>query len=283
MCYYNGKRVSYNEWVRLKNLERQISSMQGGEKIVHKGFDYEDWPIIKPIGKFDWEKVDAEWGFIPDKWRGYKLNNREIVKKWRDGYLNAQNKWSPPPITLNAVGEELLFKDKIYREAALNGRCIVLSWGFFESRHIPEMGKRGKVLKEPYKIPHYIGLDKSMDHCFPMAGVYKPWRDEETGEVKDTFAIVTTAAPEGHIMAYVHNSKKRMPTVFTWEQAERWMYDDLTEPEITEMATLVYPSDQMHAFSIKKEYVTSENPIEPCTYDEEFISTGRGKDLFSLS
>jgi len=280
MCYYNGKKVSYEEWVRLKNLEKQIKALQEGSKMVHKGFDYEDWPIIKPIGKYDWEVVNAEWGFIPDKWRGYKLNNRETVKKWRDGYLNAQNKWSPPPITLNAVSEELLLPGKIYRESALNGRCIVLSWGFYEARHIPEMGKRGKVLKEPYKIPHYIGL-KGVETAFPMAGVQKQWKDEETGEVKDTFAIVTTAAPEGHIMAHIHNSKKRMPTIFTWEQAEKWLFDDLSEQEITELATSVFPSELMEAKSVKKDYVTSENPLEPCEYDEEFISTGRRKDLFS--
>lgn len=281
MCYYNGKKVSYNEWVRLKDLEKQISSVQGSEKQVHKGFDYEDWPIIKPIGKFDWEKVEAEWGFIPNKWRGYPLKNRETVKKWRSGYLNAQNKYTPPPTTLLAVGEELVQPEKIYRESAINGRCIVLSWGFFESRKIPEMGKRGNVLKSPYTIPYYIGVEPNMNHCFPMAGIHKQWKDEETGEVKDTFAICTTAAPEGHIMAHIHNEKKRMPTVLSWQQAERWLFEDLTEKEITELATSVYPSDQMHAFSIKKDYLTSENPLEPCTYDETIISTGRTKDLFS--
>jgi len=279
MCYYNGKKISYSELVKLRDLEKQIASFGDG-KLVHKGFDYETWPIINPVGKFDWEKIEAEWGFIPDKWFGKKIDTREKVKQFRNGYVNEKGKFVPGITTLNAMGEELVLQGKIYREAAINGRCIVLSWGFFESRHIPEMGKRGSILKQPYTIPHFIGLDNEMAHCFPMAGVQKQWKDEETGEVIDSFAIVTTAAPEGHIMAYVHNSKRRMPTIFTWEQAERWMYDDLSEPEITEMATLVFPSHQMHSFSIKKDYVTSEKPLEPCTYDEEFISTGKAKGLF---
>jgi putative SOS response-associated peptidase YedK len=279
MCYFNGRKVSYAELVRLRNLEKQIKSLREG-KLVHKGFDYENWPTIKPVGKFDFEHVEMEWGFIPDSWRGKKIDTREKVKQFRNGYKDASGKWIPGITTLNAMGEELLLPGKIFREAALNGRVLVLSWGFYESRHIPEMGKRGSILKSPYTIPHYIGL-KGIETAFPMAGIFKEWKDIETGELKETFAIVTTAAPEGHIMANIHNSKKRMPTIFTWEQAEAWLYDDLSEAEITTLATTVFPSELMTAHTVKKEYVTSENPMEPCDYDEQFISTGKAKDLFS--
>lgn len=278
MCYYNGRKISYQEYVRLKNLEKQIRSLKAG-KPVHKGFDYEEWPVIKPIGKFDYEQVEMEWGFIPDSWRGKKLDTREKVKQFRSGYKDSSGKWVPGITTLNAMGEELVTPGKIYRDAALNGRVLVLSWGFYESRHIPEMGKRGGILKSPYTIPHYIGL-KGIETAFPMAGVFKEWKDAETGEVKETFAIVTTAAPEGHIMAEIHNSKKRMPTILTWKQAESWLYDDLSEEEITALATTVFPSEKMTAHTVKKEFVTSEQPMEPCVYDEEFISTGVRKGLF---
>ncbi len=276
MCYYNGRKVSYAEFVRLKNLEKQIKSLKDGKQ-VHKGFDYEDWPVIKPVGKFDYEQVDMEWGFIPDKWRGKEINTREKVKQFRNGYKDASGKFIPGITTLNAMGEELLLPGKIFREAALNGRILVWSWGFYESRHIPEMGKRGGILKTPYTIPHYITLKGKSS--FPMLGVYKPWKDAETGEYKETFAIVTAPAPAGHMMAHIHNSKMRMPAIPTQEQAEAWLFEDLNESEITELATTSFPSDLMEAHTVSKDYVKIENPNSLVAYDEALISGT--KDLFS--
>src|SRR5215217_755572 len=152
------KHFAGDELIRMHKGKR-IGFFFRNDKLVHKGFDYETWPIINPVGKFDWEKLEAEWGFIPDKWFGKKIDTREKVKQFRNGYVNEKGKFVPGITTLNAMGEELVLQGKIYREAAINGRCIVLSWGFFESRHIPEMGKRGSILKQPYTIPHFIGLD----------------------------------------------------------------------------------------------------------------------------
>jgi putative SOS response-associated peptidase YedK len=275
MCYYNGRTVSYAEFVRLKNLEKQIKSLQNG-KPVSKGFDYEEWPVIKPIGKYDFEKVEMEWGFIPDSWKGKKLDTREKVKNWRNGYKNEQGVYVPGTTTLNAMGEELLLPGKIYRAAALYDRCLVWSWGFYESKHIVEMGKRGKPLKQPYTIPHFIKLTGKSS--FPMAGIWKPWKDAETGEYKETFAIVT--APANSLMEVIHNSKKRMPTILTQELAERWIFEDLTEEEITEIATFQYPAEKMEAYTVRKDFVTYTDPTEKYMYDEDAIS-GIPKDLFS--
>lgn len=276
MCYYNGRKVTYAEFIRLKNLERQIKSLSEG-KPVHKGFDYEDWPIIKPIGNFDFEQVDMEWGFIPPTYAGKKLDTREKVKNWRNGYKNEQGVYIPGTTTLNAMGEELLKPGKIYNEAARNGRCLVLSWGFYESRHVPEMGKRGKILKSPYTIPHYITLKGKV--VFTMLGVFTPWKDSETGKYKETFAIVTAPAPEGHLMAHIHNSKKRMPAIPTQEQAEAWLFDDLSDSQITEIATSSYPSELMEAHSVAKDYVGLPNPNVHYEYDEAMIAGT--KNLFS--
>ncbi len=275
MCYYNGRKVSYNEFLRLKNLEKQVTALQKG-KAVHKGFDYEDWPVIKPIGKFDFEKVEMEWGFIPDTWRGKKLDTRQKVKDWRNGYVDEKGIYVAGTTTLNAMGEELLLPGKIFREAALNGRCLVMSWGFYESKHIVEMGKRGKPLKQPYTIPHFIKPKNK--EVFFMAGIYKPWRDAETGEVKETFSIVTTAA--NSLMQTIHNSKKRMPVIFTNELAERWIFDDLTEEEILQLATYQYPAEEMEAYTVSKDFVGTDEPTKPFLYDEDGIS-GNAKTLFS--
>ena len=90
-----------------------------------------------------------EWGFIPSY-----LSTREDVKKMRSGYKEANGKYHPPLTTLNAKGEELLLidpvtkKPKMYRKAALERRCLVLSTGFYEWRHVYPKNKRtGESLK----------------------------------------------------------------------------------------------------------------------------------------
>lgn len=37
MCYYNGIRVSREEYIRLKNQEKQLKVLQ---RLVKSGFDY---------------------------------------------------------------------------------------------------------------------------------------------------------------------------------------------------------------------------------------------------
>ncbi|MEJ0101509.1 MAG: hypothetical protein WDO19_02645 [Bacteroidota bacterium] len=53
MCYYNGMRVTRAQYIRLLNLEKEQKAMS---RPVQSGFDYRDWPIIKPTyGSTDFE------------------------------------------------------------------------------------------------------------------------------------------------------------------------------------------------------------------------------------
>lgn len=51
-----------------------------------------------------------EWGFIP-----HYLKNREAAQKFRGGYKDDTGKYHPPIITLNAIDEEMLLPNKLYR------------------------------------------------------------------------------------------------------------------------------------------------------------------------
>ena len=136
------------------------------------------------------------------------------------------------------------------------------------------MGKKGQPLKTAVKRPYHIYL-KDNPHPFIMvAGIWNPWKheevDEQTGEVKSivtpTFAIVTTKA--NALMAEIHNSKRRMPTILTKELAEEWVEEGLSEERITEIATYQYPTEQMAAFSIKKDFQEALNPKERFVYED---------------
>lgn len=69
--------------------------------------------------------------------------------------------------------------------------------GFFEFH---QLGKQ--------TFPHYIHLKSRA--LFLLAGIYEG----------DTFSILTTEA--NPLMAFVHNSKKRMPVILPQEMEEAW-------------------------------------------------------------
>lgn len=260
MCYYNGVKVERSEFIRLKQLEKAIAKLEFLNKPLIIGFEYGQAPVLKRIaGKEDFEVTQMEWGFLPPY-----LKNREAVDKFRNGYKDAGGKFHTPITTLNAVGEEMLLPGKMYRDAALNRRCLVLSSGFYEWRHVHPIGKLGKPLKTTVKYPYHIVVpDKEV---FFMAGIWQPWTDKETGETVDTFAIVTTAA--NRLMQQIHNSKMRMPVILSEELAWQWLFGELSEEDITRIATSQFDTTHMSAHTIAKDFRTMADPATPFEYPE---------------
>jgi putative SOS response-associated peptidase YedK len=152
MCNYNGRYINRSETIRIGHIERQLEAMQNAGVSVN-GFMYEQWPVIKAINSDTWKDVCMEWGFIPDSWFGKKLDTREKVAQWRTGYKDPKKGWVSGITTLNAKGEELLLPGKIYNDSAFHRRCIIPSPGFYESRHLPKIGKKGQELKATETYP----------------------------------------------------------------------------------------------------------------------------------
>ena len=82
-----GHRVSYNDYIRLKAIEKQATVLEG-PKPYQTGFDYLDWPVIRPIGGGDWEIDKMEWGFVPAN-----IRSREGVDRFRKGFKDATGKF----------------------------------------------------------------------------------------------------------------------------------------------------------------------------------------------
>ena len=260
MCYINGVRVTLAEFIAYKQQEKSLKELMKNRhgREIRRGFDYTEWPVIKPgAGGKDWDLVMMEWGFIPSY-----LKNREEVKKFRNGYVDATGKFRPGITTLNFIGEELMEKP-MYKEAALNRRCLVISTGFAEHRHVEIMGKRGKPLKTPEKFPYYIHVKDRPYFFFP--GIYNTWIDKETGETIDTYAIATTGA--NSLMRQIHNSKNRMPVILTKELAEEWTNPELTPERIVEIATYQIPANEMQAHTVQKDFLEQDDPTCPCKQD----------------
>ena len=261
MCYYNGQKVTHEEFIRLKNLEKLVANYNFLNRELQIGFDYNLNAILKrDPEKEDFDILQMEWGFIPPY-----LKTRDDVNKMRNGHKDANGKFRPPIITLNAVCEELLLPGKIYRNAALNRRCLVLSTGFYEWRHIYPLNKKtGLPLKNANKYPYYITL-KDKEYFF-MAGIWQPWTDKVTGEYVESFAIVTTKANK--LMEQVHNSKKRMPAILKDDLAYEWLFGNLDEKRILEIAATQYPAEDMQAFTIVKDFREVIEPAKEFKYED---------------
>lgn len=255
MCYYNGVKITHSEFIRLETIEKAIAQYDFLNKPLHIGFDYQPIPVLKRVkGKKDVEIVAMEWGFLP----AY-IKNREQVHKFRLGYKKENGEWQEPILTLNAKSEEMLFKNKIYRDAALHRRCLVLSTGFYEWRHVHPIGKKtGKPLKTAVKYPYRIVV-KNREYFF-LAGIYTPWKDESTGEYVETCSIVTTAA--NPLMEQIHNSRKRMPTLLTDELAWDWLFGDLDESQINAIGRFQFPAAEMESYTISKDFREASDPTE---------------------
>jgi len=266
MCYYNAQKVTHAEFLRLKQLEKTIVEHDFFNRLVIVGFDFGSTTVLKPIeGKEDFEIVQMEWGFLPDPLKWPFIETRQDAFKIRRGYTDARGKFIQPLNFLNAVSEELLLPNKVYRQAALQRRCVIPSSGFYDWRHIFPLNKRtGQPLKTAVKYPYRVLVkDKEL---FWMAGIWNQWTDAETGETVDTCSIVTTKA--NLVMSQIHNSKKRMPTMLNDDLAWEWMFDKLDEKRISEIARWQIPWQDLSYYTLTKDFLNSHDPLKEFVYPE---------------
>jgi putative SOS response-associated peptidase YedK len=234
MCNVIGIKLTNKDYVELGDITKPISTI-GDLPKVQSGFSYGDWAILKNDNS-DIEIAAAHWEFIPP-----------FIKDEND-LFNARKQGIP---WLNATSEKLM-SSKMFADAALQRRCLIPISYFFEWKHV---GKN--------KIPYAVSV--SNEELFYVAGIWQPWLNKSTGEQKDCFAMVTTVANE--LMANIHNTKKRMPTILPSAEASSWLFDNLTENQIEELAKTQIQSEKLAAFTVNKNFQTLANPCEPFEYD----------------
>lgn len=149
------------------------------------GFDFGINPVI--IDENPNTIKHFNWGLIPS-W-----SKDEDIKK----------------LTLNARIETL--EEKASFVNSINKRCLVITNGFYEWQWLDSKGKN--------KIKYEIGIGN--DDLFAFAGIYSQWVNQNTGEIKNTYSIVTTQANE--LMSEIHNTKKRMPIILKPEDESKWL------------------------------------------------------------
>lgn len=186
-------------------------------------FNYSKCPIITESDEIQ----VFNWGLIPF-WTKDEKNAEEIKR-----------------MTLNARADTI-FEKPSFREPIMKKRCIIPSTGYFEWRH---EGKK--------KIPYFIFLKD--EPIFSMAGIYDSWLDKKTGEVKQTFSIITTDA--NPLTDYIHNTKHRMPAILSKEEENRWLDSSLSKTEIDSLLN-PYEGDKMDAYIINSDFI-KKTPTDP--------------------
>lgn len=184
MCY----RTKLNS--KISTIERTFSAnfvdpekYQPQEEI--NGFDFSPTPVITNYAQS--EILFYNWGLIP-----FWAKNDQIKKST----LNSK---------IETATEKPAFRD------AVTNRCLVIADGYYEWQWQDAKGKQ----KQKYLIT------SGEEDVFAFAGLYSTWKDPATGDVLDTYTILTTEANE--IMGEIHNNKKRMPVMLRKADHSAWL------------------------------------------------------------
>lgn len=147
--------------------------------------------------------------FAPMRWG--------LVPSWAKSLKDVQ-KYS----LINAKAEEISQK-RSYKEPFLKRRCILPVSGFFE-------WQRSENKKQPFAI--YL---KDLP-IMSIAGVWEHWTSHETGEIIESFSIITTAA--NSFMAKIHD---RMPVILSQMDEQYWL--DSKNTNADSLQRLLRPCD----------------------------------------
>jgi putative SOS response-associated peptidase YedK len=118
---------------------------------------------------------------------------------------------------INARAETLATKPA-FRAAFKSRRCLVPASAFYE-------WKRDEKPARPFAFRDPSGATMT------FAGLWESWTDETTGEVVETYAIVTTTAND--VVRPVHD---RMPVVVARADRAKWL-----DPKTRDAASLLLP------------------------------------------
>lgn len=184
MCFFTQQLAIFEE------IETRFSAkVDNPDRFVNSdfvnGFSYPNLPII--IDKTpNIISTNFQWGLIPS-WS----KDDEI----RKNTLSAR---------IETVEEKPSFKNSIIN------RCLIIVSGYYEWRWQDEKGKE----KEKYLI------NSQEDEIFCLAGLYSDWLNASSGELLNTYTILTTEADK--TMQFVHNHKKRMPVMLKKADEKKW-------------------------------------------------------------
>lgn len=114
-------------------------------------------------------------------------------------------------------GAKGILQKPSFRKPIRSQRCLVIADAFIE-------GSKEKRLNEPYLI-----YPRDSESGFSIAGIWDEWADRETGEIHQSFSIVTTTAND--LLQRVGHH--RSPVVLMGDEEKIWIDSNADLSDIT--------------------------------------------------
>lgn len=238
MCFHKSLNVTAKQLE--ERYDATLPDSAGFQPVYHaNAYQFPTWPIVthQAPGRFQM----MHWGLIP-RWI-----------KTTDDATDIRSR------TINARSETIYDKPSFRSSAQAGKRCLIPVTGFYEWHTI---GSK--------KFPFYITSKEQK--ITSIAGLWDEWPDPDTGELVQTYTLLTTEA--NPLLAAIHNSKKRMPCVLTAELEQTWLHKDLSEADALTLLEKQYPAPKMHSYSISKRITSRTEPndvpevMTPSNYPE---------------
>jgi putative SOS response-associated peptidase YedK len=213
---------------------------------------------------------DYDPDFVPD-YNVAPQTMQPVVRRSRDTGERelARLRWGLVPFwakdtkiaysTINARAESLA-TSSTYREALKHRRCLIPADAFYEWRQID------KKTKQPYAIA------LADDQLMAFAGLWERWKDQKTGQSRETYTIITTDPND--LMEPFHD---RMPAILSPKDFARWLGETEAQPMLPLDLLRPYPAEKMKAWKVGNKVGNTRNNfpelLEPIETDKpEYLS-----------
>lgn len=199
MCFYYRQSIEAKRLINRFNaqIKRDLEELYRTGDL--EGFKFPKAPVVPNIKPRQLELFD--WGLIPH-W-----SRDNDIRKYT---LNAR---------IETINEKPSFRNSV------QNRCLILADGFYEWQWLDPKG---------YKKQKYLITKKDADDgLFAMGGLWSRWKNPQTGEVVESYTILTQ--PANQLMEEIHNSKKRMPVILNRDIENDWLYGKIKIDEIPDV------------------------------------------------
>jgi putative SOS response-associated peptidase YedK len=210
---------------RFKLPQKEIDALHDELKARYNAAPGQNLPVVTS-GDEGRHIGTMRWGLIPawakDEKVGYRLINA------RDDSVFTKPTWKRP---------------------VLHNRCLVPANGFYEWK------RTGKEKQPFYARPKGTDL-------FSFAGLFDHWTNKETGEVIESFSIITTEPNKE--MRSIHN---RMPVILKPTDEESWLDPSHDTAQSLEKVLHPYKDDGLEIIpvstDVNRAWVDDEHLIYP--------------------
>lgn len=163
-----------------------------------------------------------QFGFTPfwAKKQFYMVNARS------EGDHNKEN----DPAYIGAKG---IINKPMFRASIRSKRCLVIADAFIE-------GPKKERLSKPYVV--YM---KEGKRPFALAGIWDEWVNKDSGEIINSFAIITTVSND--LMQKIGHH--RSPVILHQNQEKLWLDHEIPLNDVTALLE-PYPAEELNAYPI---------------------------------